>query len=228
MTLLAHLLERNRRWSDEVKKNDPTFFSQLANQQTPEYFWIGCSDSRVPANQITGLKPGEVFVHRNVANVVPHADLNCLSVLQYAVDVLKVKHIIVCGHYGCGGVQAALSGQKFGLIDNWLRNIKDIYRQHHSKIDSIVDTDKTLERIKRVNRLCELNVIEQVNNVCHTTIVQDAWERGQELTVHGWIYSVSNGLIKDLNVSTAGKDQISQIYRVEHELETSAVNDSPN
>ena len=228
MTLLAHLLERNRRWSDEVKKNDPTFFSQLANQQTPEYFWIGCSDSRVPANQITGLKPGEVFVHRNVANVVPHADLNCLSVLQYAVDVLKVKHIIVCGHYGCGGVQAALSGQKFGLIDNWLRNIKDIYRQHHSKIDSIVDTVKTLERIKRVNRLCELNVIEQVNNVCHTTIVQDAWERGQELTVHGWIYSVSNGLIKDLNVSTAGKDQISQIYRVEHELETSAVNDSPN
>lgn len=228
MTLLAHLLERNRRWSDEVKKNDPSFFSQLADQQTPEYFWIGCSDSRVPANQITGLKPGEVFVHRNVANIVPHADLNCLSVLQYAVDVLKVKHIIVCGHYGCGGVQAALSNQKFGLIDNWLRNIKDIYRQHHSKIDSIVDNDKTVEKNKRVNRLCELNVIEQVNNVCHTTIVQDAWDRGQELTVHGWIYSIRNGLIKDLNVSTGGKDQISQIYRVENELDNVAVDDTPN
>jgi len=228
MTLLAHLLERNRQWSDEVKKNDPTFFSQLADQQTPEYFWIGCSDSRVPANQITGLKPGEVFVHRNVANIVPHADLNCLSVLQYAVDVLKVKHIIVCGHYGCGGVQAALSNQKFGLIDNWLRNIKDIYRQHHLKIDSIIDDDKELEKVKRVNRLCELNVIEQVNNVCHTTIVQDAWDRGQSLAVHGWIYSIRNGLIKDLSVSTASKDQISQIYRVENEIDLTPTETNPN
>ena len=228
MPLLAQLLERNRQWSDEVKKKDPGFFSQLAEQQTPEYMWIGCSDSRVPANQITGLKPGEVFVHRNVANVVPHADLNCLSVLQYAVDVLKVKHVIVCGHYGCGGVRAALSHQKFGLIDNWLRYIKDIHRQHHEKIESIVDADKIVEENKRVNRLCELNVIEQVNNVCHTTIVQDAWERGQSLVVHGWIYSISNGLIKDLAVSTAGKDQISDIYRVEHELNNTPIFDSPN
>jgi len=228
MTLLAHLLERNRKWSDEVKKNDPTFFSQLADQQSPEYLWIGCSDSRVPANQITGLKPGEVFVHRNVANIVPHADLNCLSVLQYAVDVLKVKHIIVCGHYGCGGVRAALSNQKFGLIDNWLRNIKDIYRQHREKIDSIIEVDKTLEENKRVNRLCELNVIEQVNNVCHTTIVQDAWDRGQELTVHGWIYSIRNGVLKDLDVTAASKDHISKIYRVENEIDNVPAEASPN
>lgn len=228
MSHLASLLERNRQWSEQVRQSDPLFFSQLAEQQTPEYLWIGCSDSRVPANQITGLKPGEVFVHRNVANVVPHADLNCLSVVQYAVDVLKVKHIIVCGHYGCGGVKAALSNQKFGLIDNWLRHIKDIYRQHRPKIDSIVEEDKVAENNKRVNRLCELNVIEQVNNVCHTTIVQDAWERGQELTVHGWIYSVRNGLLKDLNVSTGSKDQISLIYRVESELDSNPAEDTPN
>ena len=228
MALLAHLLERNRKWSDDVKKSDPTFFSLLAEQQNPEYLWIGCSDSRVPANQITGLKPGEVFVHRNVANIVPHADLNCLSVLQYAVDVLKVKHIIVCGHYGCGGVRAALSNQKYGLIDNWLRNIKDIYRQHHDKIDCIVDADKIVQENKRVNRLCELNVIEQVNNVCHTTIVQDAWDRGQALSVHGWIYSIRNGVIKDLSVSAANKDHISKIYRVEHELDNTPTVDSPN
>jgi len=226
--LLQHLLENNRRWSDQVKQNDPDFFSQLAEQQSPEYLWIGCSDSRVPANQITGLKPGEVFVHRNVANVVAHTDLNCLSVLQYAVEVLKVKHIIVCGHYGCGGVKAALSNQKLGLIDNWLLNIKDIYRQHRSKIEIIVETDKVSEENKRVNRLCELNVIEQVNNVCHTTIVQDAWDRGQSLTVHGWIYSVRNGILKDLNVTTASKDQISQIYRVESEIDTAPALDSPN
>lgn len=226
--LLHHLLENNRRWSDLVKQSDPGFFSQLAEQQNPEYLWIGCSDSRVPANQITGLKPGEVFVHRNVANIVAHTDLNCLSVLQYAVEVLKVKHIIVCGHYGCGGVKAALASQKLGLIDNWLLNIKDIYRQHRSKIDSIVEVDKVAEENKRVNRLCELNVIEQVNNVCHTTIVQDAWDRGQSLTVHGWIYSVRNGILKDLNVATASKDQISQIYRVESEIETAPALDSPN
>jgi len=227
-SLLSHLLERNRAWSNQVKRDDPTFFSALAEQQQPEYFWIGCSDSRVPANQITGLKPGEVFVHRNVANLVPHADLNCLSVLQYAVDVLKVKHIIVCGHYGCVGVQAALSNQKFGLIDNWLRNLKDVYRQHRTKIDSIVDNDRTIEQNKRVNRLCELNVIEQVNNVCHSTIVQDAWDRDQPLTVHGWIYSIRNGLITDLNVSTGNKEQISQIYRVGNEIDALPVNDSPN
>lgn len=226
--LLSHLLENNRRWSDMVKQNDPGFFSQLADQQHPEYLWIGCSDSRVPANQITGLKPGEVFVHRNVANIVAHTDLNCLSVLQYAVEVLKVKHIIVCGHYGCGGVKAALSNQKLGLIDNWLLNIKDIYRQHRSKIEIIVEADKVAEENKRVNRLCELNVIEQVNNVCHTTIVQDAWDRGQSLTVHGWIYSVRNGVLKDLNVATGSKDQISQIYRVENEIDTAPALDSPN
>jgi carbonic anhydrase len=228
MPLLAELLERNKQWSDQVKKTDPQFFSLLAEQQTPDYMWIGCSDSRVPANQITGLKPGEVFVHRNVANIVPHADLNCLSVLQYAVDVLKVKHVIVCGHYGCGGVRAALSNQKFGLIDNWLRNIKDIYRQHRDKIDCIVDEDKVVEENKRVNRLCELNVIEQVNNVCHTTIVQDAWDRGQALSVHGWVYSIRNGLIKDLDVSTDSKDQISKIYRVENEINATPAEASPN
>ena len=226
--LLQHLLQNNRRWSDQVKQTDPGFFSQLAEQQSPEYLWIGCSDSRVPANQITGLKPGEVFVHRNVANVVANADLNCLSVLQYAVEVLKVKHIIVCGHYGCGGVKAALSNQKFGLIDNWLRNIKDIHRQHRTKIESIIETDKVAEENKRVNRLCELNVIEQVNNVCHTTIVQEAWDRGQPLAVHGWIYSVRNGILKDLNVTTASKDQISQIYRVENEIDAAPALDSPN
>jgi len=227
-TLLKHLLENNKHWSDQVKQDNPTFFSELADQQHPEYLWIGCSDSRVPANQITGLKPGEVFVHRNIANVVPHTDLNCLSVLQFAVEVLKVKHVIVCGHYGCGGVKAAYSNQKYGLIDNWLRNIKDIYSQHRHSIEHITEADKTVEENKRVNRLCELNVIQQVANVCHTTIVQDAWDREQPLAVHGWIYSVRNGILKDLNVSVANKDQINRVYRTEDEISEAPVVDSPN
>jgi carbonic anhydrase len=212
MKLLPNLFENNRNWAESIKKIHPDFFQKLSEQQSPEYLWIGCSDSRVPANEIVGLMPGEVFVHRNVANVVVHTDLNCLSVLQYAVDVLKVKHVMVVGHYGCGGVRAAMSNQKFGLIDNWLRNIKDIYRQHHEKLEAIADEEQ------RVNVLCELNIVEQVNNVCHTTIVQDAWDRGQELAVHGWIYSLRNGWLKDLNVCITSKEQLEDIYRVETDL----------
>jgi carbonic anhydrase len=213
MKLLPNLFENNRKWAESIKKIQPDFFQKLSEQQSPEYLWIGCSDSRVPANEIVGLMPGEIFVHRNVANVVVHTDCNCLSVLQYAVDVLKVKHIMVVGHYGCGGVRAAMGNQKLGLIDNWLRNIKDIYRQHREKLEAIVDEEQ------RVNLLCELNVVEQVNNVCHTTIVQDAWDRGQELAVHGWIYSIRNGALKDLRVCMTGKDQLDDIYRIESELE---------
>ncbi|HRG49943.1 MAG: carbonate dehydratase [Cellvibrionales bacterium] len=212
MKLLPNLFENNRQWAESIKKIHPDFFRELSEQQSPEYLWIGCSDSRVPANEIVGLMPGEVFVHRNVANVVVHTDLNCLSVLQYAVEVLKVKHVMVVGHYGCGGVRAAMSNQKYGLIDNWLRNIKDIYRQHHEKLEAIADEEQ------RVNLLCELNVVEQVNNVCSTTIVQDAWDRGQELAVHGWIYSLRNGWLKDLNVCITGKEQLDDIYRVGSEL----------
>jgi carbonic anhydrase len=211
--LLPNLFENNRKWAESIKKINPDFFQKLSEQQSPEYLWIGCSDSRVPANEIVGLMPGEIFVHRNVANVVVHTDCNCLSVLQYAVDVLKVKHIMVVGHYGCGGVRAAMGNQKLGLIDNWLRNIKDIYRQHREKLEAIADEEQ------RVNLLCELNVVEQVNNVCHTTIVQDAWDRDQPLAVHGWIYSLRNGGLKDLNVCITGKDQLDDIYRIESELE---------
>ena len=213
MKLLPNLFENNRKWAESIKKIHPDFFQKLSEQQSPEYLWIGCSDSRVPANEIVGLMPGEIFVHRNVANVVVHTDCNCLSVLQYAVDVLKVKHIMVVGHYGCGGVRAAMGNQKLGLIDNWLRNIKDIYRQHREKLEAIADEEQ------RVNLLCELNVVEQVNNVCHTTIVQDAWDRDQPLAVHGWIYSLRNGGLKDLNVCMTGKDQMDDIYRIESELE---------
>jgi carbonic anhydrase len=194
MRVLKHLFEQNKQWSEKIKQNDPEFFSRLAKQQSPEYLWIGCSDSRVPANQIVDLPPGEIFVHRNIANVVVHTDLNCLSVIQFAVEVLKVKHIIVSGHYGCGGVAAALDNKNHGLIDNWLQNIKDVYRYHKDEIDNItVAKDK-------LNRMCELNVIEQVKNVCHTTIVQNAWMSGQDLSIHGWIYNIEDGLITDLNV----------------------------
>lgn len=213
MKLLRNLFENNRNWAESIKKIHPDFFQKLSEQQAPEYLWIGCSDSRVPANEIVGLMPGEIFVHRNVANMVVHTDMNCLSVLQYAIDVLKVKHIMVVGHYGCGGVRAALGNQTLGLIDNWLRNIKDIYRQHRDKLEAIADEEQ------RVNLLCELNVVEQVNNVCHTTIVQDAWDRGQELAVHGWIYSIRNGGLKDLKVCMTGKGQLDDIYRIESELE---------
>jgi carbonic anhydrase len=205
--LLKHLLENNRKWSARIVQDDPEFFQRLSRQQAPEYLWIGCADSRVPANQITGLLPGEVFVHRNVANLVVHADLNCLSVIQYAVEVLKVRHIIVCGHYGCGGVKAAMQNVELGLIDNWLRNIKDIYVKHQPELEALPDGDA------RVDRLCELNVIEQVFNVCHTTIVQKAWKRGQPLAVHGWVYGLEDGLIKDLDVVVTSKEETAQVYR---------------
>ena len=194
MKTLKPLFDNNREWADKIAKEQPGFFEQLSKQQNPEYLWIGCSDSRVPANEIVNLPPGEVFVHRNIANVVVHTDLNCLSVIQYAVEVLKVKHIIVCGHYGCGGVKAAMDGQSHGLIDNWLRHIRDVYRFNREQLDAIEDPEV------RKDRLCELNVIEQVANVCNTTMVRHAWEAGQELHIHGWIYRLEDGLLKDLDV----------------------------
>jgi carbonic anhydrase len=200
------LLIRNRTWAAKVKDEDPEFFQRLAKAQEPKYLWIGCADSRVPANQILGLIPGEIFVHRNVANVVVHSDLNCLSVLQFAVDFLKVEHVLVVGHYGCGGVDAALANRRLGLIDNWLRHIQDIRLKHASLIDSKPED-------QRADLLCELNVIEQVANVCQTTIVQDAWERGQELHVHGWTYAIQDGLMKDLKMTISSPDQVAASYQ---------------
>ena len=195
MKYLPELFAANARWAEETTATDPNFFTDLASIQTPNYLWIGCSDSRVPANQITGLKPGEVFVHRNVANVVVHTDLNCLSVMQYAIEVLKVQHIIVCGHYGCGGVKAALEGASFGLIDNWLRHIQDVRDRHAELLDALKDTGA------RWRALCELNVIEQTRNVARTTLVGDAWKRGQPLMLHGWIYGLADGRLQDLQTS---------------------------
>jgi carbonic anhydrase len=195
MKKLPHLFENNRGWAADLTRGDPAYFERLAGQQAPEYLWIGCSDSRVPANQIVGLAPGELFVHRNVSNVVVHTDLNCLSVLQFAVDVLHVKHVIVCGHYGCGGVLAALRDDKLGLIDNWLRHVQDVRAKHAAEVASLRSESE------RLARLCELNVIEQVHNVGDTTVVRDAWRRGQELAVHGWIYDVRDGLLRDLDVT---------------------------
>lgn len=206
MSDIQELLKNNKEWAERVEKESPGFFKTLSEQQSPKYLWIGCSDSRVPANQITGLLPGEVFVHRNVANVVSHNDFNCLSVLQFAVEVLKVEHIIVCGHYGCGGVNAALTTKKHGFIDNWLSNIKDVYLKHETKFTPIKD------ELERSNLMCELNVIEQVSNVCRTTTVQDAWDRGQDLSVHGWCYSLENGLITDLKATISGKEQVPDIF----------------
>ena len=208
MRVLKNLFEQNKKWAEKVKQSDPGFFLNLSKQQNPEYLWIGCSDSRVPANQIVDMPPGEIFVHRNIANVVVHTDLNCLSVIQYAVEVLKVKHIIVCGHYGCGGIQAAMDNKEHGLIDNWLRNIKDVYRYHQTKFDTLQN-----ER-EKVDLLCELNVVEQVANVCHTTIVQNAWKSGRELAVHGWIYNIEDGILKDLNVCITGLNEISDTHRL--------------
>ena len=208
MSNLDNLLDNNAQWAARVQEQRPGFFENLARQQTPEYLWIGCSDSRVPANQIVGLDPGDIFVHRNVANLVVHTDFNCLSVLQYAVEVLKVKHIIICGHYGCGGVAAALQNMEHGLIDNWLRNIKDLYEQHEMLFRDMKNDEE------RVNALCMLNVIGQVSNVSHTTIVQNAWKRGQDLSVHGWIYSIKDGLIKDLDSTLTGSEQVPAIYRL--------------
>ena len=192
---LKRLLEQNRAWAETIKASDPGFFESLAEQQNPDFLWIGCSDSRVPATQLVGMVPGEMFVHRNVANVVVHTDFNCLSVMQYAVDVLQVDHIIVCGHHGCGGVKAAMDNLQFGLIDNWLRHVQDVMHTHQEELALIEDESK------RVDRLCELNVIEQVKSVSRTTIVQNAWQRGQQLAIHGWIYGLQDGLLRDLNVS---------------------------
>ena len=194
MNKLTTLFKKNKAWADQQTQRDTKFFSRLSKQQSPEYLWIGCSDSRVPANQIIDLPPGEVFVHRNIANVVVHTDLNCLSVIQFAVEVLKVKHIIVCGHYGCGGVQAAMEDRQHGLIDNWLQHIRDVMRLHEDELSQLPDG-------QRCDRLCELNVIEQVRHVCSSTIIQNAWMQGNDLTVHGWIYSINNGILKDLNSS---------------------------
>jgi carbonic anhydrase len=207
-TTLDHLFDNNRAWAERVKADDPHFFQKLAALQSPQYLWIGCSDSRVPANQIIGLLPGEVFVHRNVANAVIHTDLNCLSVIQFAVEILRVRHVIVCGHYGCGGVHAAMQNRQLGLIDNWLRHLKDIYHKHEADLDAMSD------EARRFDRFCELNVIEQVWNVCHTTIVQDAWARGQELSVHGWIYGIHNGLLKDLNIHVTEPAELQAVYRM--------------
>ena len=194
MKTLNHLFESNRAWSKRIKEQDPDFFIRLSKQQNPEYLWIGCSDSRVPANQITNLDPGEIFVHRNIANVVVHTDLNSLSVIQYAVDVLNIKHIIVCGHYGCGGVKAALEGEEHGLIDNWLRHVKDVVRFNADQFEGLNQDEK-------FDLLCELNVKEQVNNISNTTILQNALKQGKEVSVHGWIYNIANGVLKDLNTS---------------------------
>ena len=192
---LKRLLDQNRTWAENIKANDPDFFPTLAKQQSPRFLWIGCADSRVPANQLVGLVPGEMFVHRNVANVVVHTDFNCLSVMQYAVDVLKVEHIIVCGHHGCGGIKAAMDNLQLGLIDNWLRHVQDVLHEHEALLADVKDENE------RLDRLCELNVIQQVKNVGRTTIVQSAWQRGQTLVVHGWIYDLQDGLLRDLGVS---------------------------
>ena len=206
MRTLKKLFEYNRAWADSIRQQDPEFFAKLSRQQFPEYLWIGCSDSRVPANQIVGLLPGELFVHRNIANLVVHTDLNCLSVMQFAVDLLKVRHIIVCGHYGCSGVRAALRRDRLGLSDNWLRHVQDVRHKYENTLKTAAG-DAAAER-----RLCELNVIEQVANVCHTTIARDAWERGQPLSVHGWIYAIEDGLLKDLNVTVADFGEIGSVY----------------
>jgi len=208
MRNLSHLFENNRAWSLAIRQQDPTFFERLARQQSPEYLWIGCSDSRVPANEIVGLLPGELFVHRNVANVVVHTDLNCLSVMQFAIDVLQVKHIIVCGHYGCGGVRAALMGQRVGLADNWLRHVQDVREKHKARLAAIGDVTS------QHDRLGELNVIEQVTHVCQSSIVRDAWMRHQDVTVHGWIYGLRDGLLRDLNATVACADALVAAYEL--------------
>jgi carbonic anhydrase len=206
---LQNLINNNRKWAEDISDKDPEFFPTLAKQQAPEYLWIGCSDSRVPANEIVGLLPGELFVHRNVANLVVHTDMNMLSVLQYAVEVLKVKHVIVCGHYACGGVKAAMNNQKLGLIDNWLLEIRDLYQNKRARFRDISGEEDKL------NLLCELNVVRQVNNLCHTTIVQNAWAKGQPLSIHGWIYGLKDGKVNDLEVTISKSDQLSERYRLE-------------
>jgi carbonic anhydrase len=205
MSALDELLRNNRAWAEGVSLEDPHFFERLSQQQAPKYLWIGCSDSRVPANQVVGLAPGEVFVHRNIANVMVHTDLNCMSVIQFAVDVLKVEHILVVGHYGCGGVNAALGGLRIGLADNWIRHVGDVAQKHALLLE-------TLPEAQRSDRLCELNAIEQAENVCLTTVVQDAWARGQELSVHGWVYSLLDGCVRELGMDVASADQLAPAY----------------
>jgi carbonic anhydrase len=207
MKSLPQLFENNRRWAERLRAENPSFFEELSHQQAPDYLWIGCSDSRVPATQLVGLAPGEMFVHRNVANVVVHTDLNCLSVIQFAVEVLGVRHVIVCGHYGCGGVQAALRGTRLGLIDNWLRHVQDVIQRHAPSLEAIKD------EARRTDRLCELNVIEQVFNVGQTTVVESAWARGQALTLHGWVYSLENGLLRDLRLTASSTRELYDGYR---------------
>jgi len=206
MRILKQLFDNNRAWAARMMKRDPRFFERLSQQQAPEYLWIGCSDSRVPANEIVGLLPGELFVHRNVANIVAHTDLNCLSVLQFAVEALRVKHIIVCGHYGCGGVRAAVRNDKLGLIDNWLRRVQETRVKHGTLLEGIIDESELCER------MCELNVIEQVYNVSRTTIVEDAWWHGQSLTIYGWIYSLKDGLLRDLGMRVSRKEEVTESY----------------
>ena len=205
--LLNHLFAQNKEWADGIRAEDPDFFKKLSRQQSPEYLWIGCSDSRVPANEIVNLMPGELFVHRNIANVVNHSDLNCLSVMQFAVDVLKVKHVIVCGHYNCSGVRSALRCERIGLADNWLRHVQDVCEKHEGCLKLVPN------EAGRCDRLCELNVIEQVRNVTQTTIVRDAWERGQSLAVHGWIYGLKDGLLRDLHVTATRLTEAEKSYR---------------
>ncbi len=203
---LSHLFENNRQWAERKRNQDSEYFSRLAAQQSPEYLWIGCSDSRVPANQITGLAPGEIFVHRNVSNLVVHSDLNCLSVMQFAVDALKVRHVMVVGHYGCGGVRAAFEDRRLGLIDNWLRHVQDVREKHQAILDEAPES-------QRLDRLCELNVIEQVANVCRTTLIQDAWARGQSLSIHGWIYGIEDGRLRETALAASSFDEAQRNYQ---------------
>ena len=207
MQTLRGLFQKNKDWVANRLAKDPSYFRQMAEAQDPMYLWIGCSDSRVPANEIVGLEPGELFVHRNVGNILPHTDFNCLSVLEYGIDLLKVRHVIVCGHYGCGGVKAAMEDHRLGLVDNWLRNIRDVYARFKEELDGIQDQSE------RYNRLVELNVMQQVLNVCHTTIVQGAWQRGLPLSIHGWVYDLASGILKDLDCCISSIDQVESIYR---------------
>ena len=208
-SVLQQLFANNRQWADSMIARDPDFFSKLLSQQSPEFLWIGCSDSRVPANEIIGAGPGEVFVHRNIANLVVHSDMNMLSVLDYAVNVLEVKHVIVCGHYGCGGVQTAMTNKHVGLIDNWIRHIKDVYRFHQDELNAIEDEKK------RFDSFVDFNVVEQVLNLAKTSIVQSAWERGQNLHVHGWVYDIKDGLIKDLDITLRDNKSLSKVYQLD-------------
>ena len=204
---LKRLFDNNRAWSERIRRSDPEFFARLSQQQRPSYLWIGCADSRVPANEIVGLLPGELFVHRNVANVVVHSDLNCLSVMQFAIEVLQIEHVIVCGHYGCSGVSVALKNERVGLADNWLRHVQDVHAKHDARVAAMPDT------AQRLDRLCELNVIEQVVNVSQTTIVRDAWDRGSKVAVHGWVYGLKDGLVRDLDITVASAEETAAAYQ---------------